>query len=155
MIQLHSDRLERLARRRHPVYRAAMSNAPHSFEDIRRMADDVADLMVSRLGGGARGERPTLEQMMQRRGGALPGRLRRQGWRLARADRLACQPRIARQLPLAALARDHAALSAHLRPLGELSRVQGRVLGLTAKLVLALLLIGAGAVWLMVQRGHI
>ncbi|MFN7177924.1 MAG: hypothetical protein ACK4MX_13740, partial [Thermaurantiacus sp.] len=77
-----------------------MTRETRSFEDIRQMADDVADLMASRLGGAGRAERPTLEQMLRRRGAALPGRLRKQAARLARADRLACQPRIARQLPL-------------------------------------------------------
>lgn len=132
-----------------------MTRETRSFEDIRRMADDVADLMASRLGGAGRAERPTLEQMLRRRGAALPGRLRKQAARLARADRLACQPRIARQLPLADLTRAHAALSAHLKPLGEISRFQGRVVGLAARLALALLMIGAVTVWLMVQRGHI
>lgn len=131
-----------------------MSRAQKSFEEIRVMADDVAALMASRFGGAQRGERPTLEAMLRRRGGALPGRLRMTAQRLAGADRLACQPRIARQLPLERLARDHAALVAHLKPLGEISRWQGRAMGLAAKVVLALMLLGALAVWLTVLRAR-
>lgn len=129
-----------------------MTKAPSNFEEIRVMADDVAGLMASRLGGAARGERPTLEAMMRRRGGALPGTLRKAAQRLARADRLACQPKVARQLSLARLARDHRALVAHLRPLGEISRWQGRAASLGARLALALLILGALAVWLTVLQ---
>lgn len=128
---------------------------PQNFELIREMADEAAELMASRLGGAGRAERPTLETMLRRRGGALPARLRKGAQRLARADRLACQPRIARQLPLARLARDHAALTAHLKPLGEISRWQGRATGLAARLALALLLLVALAVWLGVMRGRL
>lgn len=131
-----------------------MTRTPRNFEQIREMADDVAALMASRLGGVQRGERPTLEAMLRRRGGALPPPLRKPAQRLARADRLACQPRIARQLPLDRLARDHAALEAHLKPLGEISRWQGHALGLAARLALALLLLGALAIWLTVLRGR-
>jgi hypothetical protein len=131
-----------------------MSRPPRNFEQIREQADEIAALMASRLGGAQRGERPTLETMLRRRGGALPGRLRKPAQRLARADRLASQPRIARQLPLDRLARDHAALAAHLKPLGEISRWQGRAVSLAARLALALLLLAALAIWLTVLRAR-
>jgi hypothetical protein len=155
VIQFHAARLVRLVPHRHPVYLAAMTRAPGSFEDIRQMADDVAGLMASRFGGAGRSGRPTLQQMLRRRGGALPSRLRRRAARLARADRLACQPRVARQLPLAELSQDHAALTAYLKPLGEVSRAQGRLISVTARLVLALLILGAVTIWLMAKRGHL
>lgn len=117
------------------------------------MAQEVAELIASRMGGVARGESPDLSVMLQRRGAALPARLRRRAARLARAQQWAHQPRIARQLPAAALARDHAALVAHLRPMGALTRWQGRATGLAARLMLAMLLLGAGAVWIALQRG--
>ena len=117
------------------------------------MADEVAILMASRFGGAKRGERPPLEQMMRRRGGALPAGLRRRARRLADAGRMAAQPKVARQLPLDGLARDHAALVAHLRPLGEMSRWQGRAIAFAASVVLGLLVLGGVALWIMVQRG--
>lgn len=130
-----------------------MTRSPDSFEDIPAMADDIARLMASRLGGAKRGETPDLWTMIRRRGGALPQGLRRKALRLAHADRLARQPRIARQLPLRDLARVHAALSAHLRPLGEIARFQGVAVGVTARVVFGLLLLAAAAIWLLVRRG--
>ncbi|WP_111557693.1 hypothetical protein [Paracoccus sediminilitoris] len=130
-----------------------MTRTPSSFEDISAMADEVAILMASRFGGAKRGERPPLVQMMRRRGGALPAGLRRRARRLADAGRMAAQPKVARQLPLDGLARDHAALVAHLRPLGEMSRWQGRAIGFAASVVLGLLVLGGVALWIMIQRG--
>ena len=130
-----------------------MTRTPSSFEDIPDMADEVAVLMASRFGGARRGERPPLAQMMRRRGGALPAGLRRRGARLARAGALAAQPKVARQLSLDDLARDHAALVAHLRPLGEISRWQGRAIGFAASVVLGLLVLGGVTLWVMVRRG--
>ena len=130
-----------------------MTRTPSSFEDIPAMADEVAILMASRFGGAKRGERPPLDQMMRRRGGALPAGLRRRARRLADAGRMAAQPKVARQLPLDGLARDHAALVAHLRPLGEISRWQGRAIGFAASVVMGLLVLGGVALWIMVQRG--
>jgi len=153
MMKLHPNTLERLARRCHPVYRADMTNTPTSFEDIPAMADEVAILMASRFGGARRGERPPLLQMVRRRGGALPARLRRRAARLAKAGHLAGQPKVARQLSLEDAARDHAALIAHLRPLGEISRWQGRAIGFTASIVLGFLVLVAVALWVMVKRG--
>lgn len=130
-----------------------MTRTPSSFEDIPEMADEVAVLMASRFGGARRGERPPLAQMMRRRGGALPAGLRRRAARLAKAGSMAAQPKVARQLPLEDLARDHAALVAHLRPLGEISRWQGRAIGFAASVVLGLLVLGGLALWVMVKRG--
>ncbi len=117
------------------------------------MADEVAVLMASRFGGARRGERPPLAAMLKRRGGALPTRLRRRAARLAQADLQAAQPRVARQLPLEALARDHAALLAHLQPLGAIARWQGRAISFTASVIFGLLVLAAVAIWIMVKRG--
>ncbi|ODT61295.1 MAG: hypothetical protein ABS73_02040 [Paracoccus sp. SCN 68-21] len=130
-----------------------MKRRGHSFEDIPVMADEIAVLIASRFGGARRGERPPLDQMLRRRGAALPPRLRRRAARLARADQMAAQPRVARQLPVEALARDHAALAAHLRPLGEITRWQGRAVSFAASVAFGLMVVGALAVWIALQRG--
>ena len=117
------------------------------------MADEVARLIAARFGGARRGERPPLSEMLRRRGGALPRRLRRQAWMLAQADQLSAQPKIARQLDLSALSRAHRALTAHLQPLGELSRWQGRAIGFAASVALGLLVLAAGVVWILLRRG--
>lgn len=132
-----------------------MTRKAHSFEDIPRMAGEVAELMAARFGGAPRGERPPLRLMLERRGGALPLRLRAGAARLAEAGRLSAQPKVARQLPLQRLRRDHAALVAHLRPLGALSRWQGRAVGIAAALALGLLVLAGVALWIALKRGLI
>lgn len=124
-------------------------------DDIREMADEVSRLLAARFGGARRGERPPLQVMLRRRGGALPRRLRRQAAALAQADQLSAQPKIARQLDLARLSRAHQALLAHLQPLGELSRWQGRAIGFAATVALGLLVLAAAVVWIMLRRGHL
>lgn len=132
-----------------------MTREAQNFQDVQAMADEISRLMVSRFGGARRGERPSLHDMLRRRGGALPGKLRKPASRLAEADRLSAQPRIARQLDLAGLSRAHAALSAHLQPLGELSRWRGRAIGFAASVCLGLLVLAAVIIWVMIQRGHL
>ncbi|WP_405401453.1 hypothetical protein [Paracoccus sp. Ld10] len=153
MIQLHDASLRRLARGFHPVYPVAMMRKDHSFQDIPAMADQIAVLIASRFGGARRGERPPLHVMLRRRGGALPAGLRRRAARLAEADRMSAQPKVARQLPTDRLARDHAALSAHLRPLGEITRWQGRAVSFGAAVAFGVLIVTALAIWVAVQRG--
>ena len=124
-------------------------------DDIRDMADEVARLIAARLGGARRGERPSLAVMLRRRGGALPRRLRKKAWLLAVADQQSAQPRIARQLDLQGLSRAHQALVAHLQPLGELSRWQGRAIGFAASVTLGLMVLATAVIWIMVWRGHL
>ncbi|AXC50455.1 hypothetical protein DRW48_12890 [Paracoccus suum] len=124
-------------------------------EQVQQWAGEVAALMASRFGGARRGPVPDLATMLQRRGGALPRRLRREAVLLAEADRLSHQPRIARQLDLRAAQRAHLALTQHLRPLGALSRWRDRIGGPLAAAVLGLMLIAAAVIWMMVRRGAI
>ena len=119
------------------------------------MADEVSRLIAARFGGARRGERPPLHVMLRRRGGALPRRLRKQAWRLAQADQISAQPKVARQLDRASLSRAHRALVAHLQPLGELSRWRGRAIGFAASVALGLLVLAAGVVWILTWRGHL
>lgn len=130
-----------------------MTRSASSPDDIRDMADEVSRLIASRFGGARRGERPPLSVMVRRRGGALPRRLRRQALALARADELSAQPKVARQLDLVRLSRAHQALIAHLQPLGELSRWQGRAISFAASVALGLLVLAAVVIWIMVMRG--
>lgn len=132
-----------------------MTREAHNFHDVQDMADEISRLMVSRFGGARRGELPPLHVMLRRRGGALPGKLRKRASRLAEADRLSAQPRIARQLDLAGLSRAHAALSAHLQPLGELSRWRGRAISFAASVCFGLLVLAAIVIWIMVKRGQL
>lgn len=132
-----------------------MTRSAASPDDIHDMADEVARLIAARFGGARRGERPSLTVMLRRRGGALPRRLRTQAAVLARADAIAAQPKVARQLDRASLSRHHQALTAHLQPLGELSRWQGRALGFAASVALGLLVLVSAVIWILLQRGYL
>ena len=85
----------------------------------------------------------------------MPRKLRSQAAALAQADLLSAQPKIARQLDLANLSRSHQALTAHLQPLGELSRWQGRAISFAASIALGLLVLAAAAIWIMLARGYL
>lgn len=135
------------------MVRPAGKGARMQADEVQRMADEVAGLMASRLGGARRGTSPDLQTMLRRRGGALPRSLRRQALRLAEAERLGRHPLIGRQMDLTEARRAHAALLRHLKPLGVLSRWQGRTINTVAAVVLGLLLLGAAVLWVMVRRG--
>lgn len=124
-------------------------------DEVRRMADEVAGLMASRLGGARRGTSPDLATMLRRRGAALPRRLRAQANHLAQVERLVDAPRIARQIDLRRARADHAALVRHLKPLGSLSRWQGHATGFAAAVVLGLVLLAVVILWILVRRGYI
>ena len=132
-----------------------MAQDAQSFEEIGDMAAEVSRLMSSRFGGARRGERPSLRIMLRRRGGALPGKLRKPAARLAEAETLAQQPKVARQLDLAGLSRDRDQLITHLQPLGELSRWQGRAISFAASIAFGLLVLGAVIVWVLVKTGQL
>lgn len=119
------------------------------------MADEVAGLIASRLGGARRGEQPSLHVILRRRGGALPRRLRKPAARLAEAGQLAAQPKVARQMDLRSLSRDRDALVTYLQPFGEMGRWQGQAVSFAASVAFGLLVLGALIVWLMVRRGYL
>jgi len=121
--------------------------------DVPAMADEVAALMVERLGGARRGSRPDLATMLRRRGGALPRRQRKAAQVLAKAQKQAATPKLARQMDTTAAARAHAELVRYLRPLGKAARWQASAINIAAAVMLGLLLVGALAVWIMVRRG--
>lgn len=123
--------------------------------DVPAMAEEVAALMADRLGGARRGARPDLATMLRRRGGALPRRQRRAAQVLARAQKQAAAPKLARQMDTTAAARAHAELVRYLRPLGKAARWQAGALNVAAAVMLGLLLVGAIAVWIAVQRGMV
>lgn len=123
------------------------------IEHIRPMADEVASLMASRFGGLKRGHQAELAHMLRKRGGALPRRLRREALFLAQADRMAGQPKLARQVDQARLEHAHRALSGYLRPLGQRARLQGGVVGWASGLLLGLMVLAAAVIWVMTWRG--
>ncbi|MFI0396848.1 hypothetical protein [Paracoccus jiaweipingae] len=125
------------------------------FEETRHMADEVAGLMAARFGGARRGEAVTLDQMMRRRGGALPRRLRREGRFLARADLMAHAPKTGRQIDLSHVARAHHALTAYLRALNAGQRAQTGALRVSASIAFGLLMMGLLILWVLIWRGFV
>lgn len=123
------------------------------IQNIRPMADEVASLMASRFGGLKRGHQAELAAMLRKRGGALPRRLRREAMFLAQADRMAGQPKLARQVDPARLEQAHKALTGYLRPLGQGARWQGGMLSWASGLVLGLMVLAAVVIWVMTWRG--
>ncbi|MBD9525689.1 MULTISPECIES: hypothetical protein [Paracoccus] len=123
------------------------------IDTIRPMADEVASLMAARFGGVRRGHTADLAQMLKRRGGALPRKLRREAMLLAHADSLAGHPKLARQVDFQKLDHAHRALTAYLRPLGQAGRIGGGVLSVAASVIFGLMILGAFALWIMTMRG--
>lgn len=123
------------------------------IDEIRPKADEVASLMASRFGGLRRGHHADLEQMLRRRGGALPRKLRREAHFLAQADRMSQQPRLARQVDFQKLDHAHRVLTAYLRPLGQAGRIGGGAAGVAASVILGLMILGALVLWIVKMRG--
>ncbi|MCQ0969831.1 hypothetical protein MLD63_05235 [Paracoccus sp. TK19116] len=132
-----------------------MTRIAQTSDDIRDMADEVARLMADRFGGARRGKLPGLEEMLRRRGGALPRNLRGQARVLAEAEMLTSQPRVARQMDLGRPSRAYNALMAYLQPLGSVSRWQNRAVNFGASIAFGLLVLAALVIWMMVRRGHL
>lgn len=125
------------------------------IDDIRPMADEVASLMAARFGGLRRGHQAELGVMMRKRGGALPRKLRRDARFLEQAERMAGQPKLARQVDFQKLERAHKSLTGYLRPLGKGVRLQGRAVSTVASVLFGLMLLAAVALWIMTVRGLI
>lgn len=130
-----------------------MTRQAKTIEDIQHMADEIAQLIAARFGGARPGEHPTLQEMLRRRGGALPWRMRRRARYLAQADRLCGQPRVGRQQDMRRISRAYGALFVHLRPLGPLARMPTRTVQITATVAFGLLLLATIVIWLMEWRG--
>ena len=126
-----------------------------SIENIRPMADEVAGLMAARFGGLKRGQQADLDSMMRKRGAALPRRLRREARIMLDGDRMAGQPKLARQVDIDRFQHAHKVLTGYLRPLGKGGRLQGGAISIAASVLFGLLMLGAVAVWIMIARGLI
>lgn len=132
-----------------------MTREARNIDDIRSMANEIARLMAERFGGVKRGEFPNLSEMMRRRGGALPRKMRRYGKVLAAADLHSAQPKVARQTDLVGASRAYRSLVAHLEPLGQIGRWQNRGVNFAASVVFGLLVMGAIIIWILLRQGQI
>lgn len=126
-----------------------------SEPDVHALADEVAQMMVQRLGGARRGTSPDLKTMLRRRGGALPRRPRKAAERLAALQQKARVPRVARQIDPTPALRDHAEVMKYLRPLGAGRRWKNSLSNIAAAVLFGLMLLAAGVLWVLVWRGHL
>ncbi|WP_134678743.1 hypothetical protein [Paracoccus ravus] len=123
------------------------------IDEIRPKADEVASLMAARFGGVRRGHRVDLGEMLKRRGGALPRKLRREAQFMARADLMAGHPKLARQVDFQKFDTAYRALTGYLQPLGRAGRIGGGLLGVAASIVFGLMILGLIALWIVTARG--
>lgn len=125
------------------------------MDELQRMADEVAALMASRLGGARRGRHPDLATMIRRRGRALPRRHRKAADLLARSVAQASAPRIARQMDLGPIRESHRQLVEYLRPLGSGRRLAEGATSIAASVAFGLLILGIAVIWVLVWRGYL
>lgn len=118
---------------------------------VQKMTDQVSRLMADRL--GARGS--SLRERVDRKGGALPRRVRRAAEVLATAETMNASPKMARRIDLQGVSRAHAACVKYLRPLGAGTRRSGYFLGVAASIALGLSAIALAALAVMRWRGLI
>lgn len=133
-----------------PIMKSEMNSVT-----LRAGAEEVANLIATRLGGVRRGEAYDLDTMIRRRGGALPPKLLKQAQLLNRAYISTGSPKIARQMDYAQATQAHEALVAYLKPYGRLSRWQERSTNLVASIVFGLLILAVVVLWLLVWRGYL
>lgn len=124
-----------------------------NIDDIRRMADDIAGLMLGRFGGLRKDEVLSLPVMLRRRGGALPARERRAARLLARAYARTAQPKVAHQLDFQGVEAAYQRLQAYLAPMGrEQHWKRGWVRNL-ASFSFGLMIVAALFLWILIWRG--
>lgn len=120
-------------------------------KDITAKSQTVLRLLRTKLGVSAR----DLEQALRRAGRRLPRRVRAQGARLVAAQKMAGNPKLARQLDPHEFAQAYADVSAHLVAIDVAERRKGRLIGLAAVVALKLLAVfTAFLVWLW-WRGYV
>jgi len=110
--------------------------------------------------------RALMETQMRVRGRDLPAQVRKAGRRLPRRVRhdlgylldsakLAENPKLARMINTAKVARAHAAVVTHLQSLNPRAAMWTKILNITASVALALIVIFVVLIYVLVQRGFI
>ncbi|QFT57437.1 hypothetical protein FIU94_01260 [Sulfitobacter sp. THAF37] len=120
-------------------------------KDITARTQSLQQLLQDKL--GVRGR--DLEHALRKAGRLLPRRVRRQAAQLARAEKMAGNPRLARQIDGGALARAQSDVTAHLSAIDLADRRKGRLIALGAVVAANLLIVcTAFVVWLW-WRGYV
>ncbi len=97
----------------------------------------------------------SLRQALKRAGRRLPRGMRRQGEVLLRAEQLAANPKLARQLRPAEVDQAFAALNSHLEAIDVADRRKGWWLSLAGSLATNILLFIVGVLLVLRWRGYV
>ncbi|MBD3664314.1 hypothetical protein [Sulfitobacter aestuariivivens] len=120
-------------------------------QDIHTKAETLRKQLQEKLGVRSR----DLSQALKRAGRRLPRRVRGEGQALVRAEKLAANPKLARQLNSAEVDRAYATVAAHLKDIDVADARKGKLLSLAAAVAGNLLIVIAGfLVWLW-WRGYV
>ncbi|MGC1496628.1 MAG: hypothetical protein WA790_12540 [Sulfitobacter sp.] len=120
-------------------------------KDIAAKSLAIRQQLEAKLGVKSR----DLSQALRRAGRQLPRRIRAQGVVLADAEKLAGNPKLARQIDAGAVKDAYTQLSAHLRTINVADARKGRILGIVGVIAFNLLLIiVAFIIWLW-WRGYV
>lgn len=114
-------------------------------------ADTVLGLLRQKFGVRA----CDLRRGLARVGNRLPRRMRRHGAALVRAQTLARNPKLARQIDADAVARDHEALLKYLRSIDVADRRRGRILSVTAAVAANLIAVAGLFIFWLWWRGYV
>lgn len=120
-------------------------------KEITTKTQALQKLLRSKLGVRAH----DLEQALRRAGRRLPRRVRGQAARLVAAQKMAGNPRLARQMDADALARAYADVSAYLTAIDVADRRKGRLISLAAAVALNLLIVIVGFLLWLWWRGYV
>ena len=113
--------------------------------DIESKVAALQDLLSEKFGVKKR----PLPKMLQRTGRRLPRRLHKRAQVLVEAQRLAANPKLARMVDQAGVARAFDELSAHLEAIDVADRRKGAILSVAAAVAFNILVVaGAFIVWL-------
>ena len=117
--------------------------------DLRAALADVSALIAARL----RIRGATLGVQVSKLGRSVPKRIRTQLHRLAEADIMLQNPKLARMVNARALARPLAEVTAYLQAIDPRDRARGRLLIALGKVSALLIAVFIVTVWVLVQRG--
>lgn len=119
--------------------------------DITGMIETVQGLLHAKFGVRT----GPLPRMLKRTGRRLPRRMHARAQALLKAEQLAGNPRLARQMDMTSLRQGFEALTAHLEAIDPVARRKDRLLKLAALLAFQVLLIGGVFVWWLWWSGHV
>ena len=117
----------------------------------QQMADRVAALMEERLKVRGQG----LEAKLRHGGRRLPRRVRKEAEYLAMVAQMAMHPKVQMMLDEARIAQSYDTCIRYLNGLGARDRILGRLLGVTASVAFAVLVVAGGLVAVLVWRGFL